>query len=139
MEQRSQIVWKLRKGSTITPNVLKWLADTIRDYLCQLSPLSIITIVNYHHWHLIGRPNRTIVRRVSHLHQLYSISSNKATKAVQSPTSEYGYAPIQWHTKRVFRDTMEMILFCSRDSQDPRGYRMDRLGTLRRPVDSACI
>jgi len=42
-EQRSQIVWLLRKGSTITPNVLKWLADTISDYLCQLSRLSIVT------------------------------------------------------------------------------------------------
>jgi hypothetical protein len=31
------VLW-LRKGSTITPNVLKWLADTIRDYHWQLSP-----------------------------------------------------------------------------------------------------
>jgi hypothetical protein len=40
VEQRLQIVWQLRKGSTITPIVLKWLADTIRDYHCQLSPLA---------------------------------------------------------------------------------------------------
>jgi len=38
VEQRLQIVWQLRKGSTITPIVLKWLADTIRDYHWQLSP-----------------------------------------------------------------------------------------------------
>jgi hypothetical protein len=38
VEQRLQIVWQLRKGSTITPIFLKWLADTIRDYHCQLSP-----------------------------------------------------------------------------------------------------
>jgi len=31
-------VWQLRKGSIITPKVLKWLADTIRDYHWQLSP-----------------------------------------------------------------------------------------------------
>jgi hypothetical protein len=38
LEQRLQIVWQFRKGSTITPNVLKWLADTIRDYHWQLTP-----------------------------------------------------------------------------------------------------
>jgi hypothetical protein len=32
-----------------------------------------------------------------------------------------------------------VIFICSRDSQDPRGYWMDRLGTLKRPADSACI
>jgi len=37
VEQRLQIVWQLRKGSTITPNVLEWLADTIRNYHWQLS------------------------------------------------------------------------------------------------------
>jgi hypothetical protein len=40
VEQRSQIVWQLRMGSIITPNGLKWLADTIRDYRCQLSHLA---------------------------------------------------------------------------------------------------
>jgi len=40
-----------------------------------------ITIVNYHNRHLIGRPNRIIVRRESHLRQIYSISSNKSMKA----------------------------------------------------------
>ena len=86
-----------------------------------------MTIGNYH---LIGRPNRMVVRSESHLCQLYSISSTKSTKADQSPTSEYGYVPIRWHTKRVSRNSMEMIFICSRDSQNPRGYRwMDRLGT----------
>jgi hypothetical protein len=42
VEQRSQIVWQLRKGSTITLNILKWLAGTIRDYHCQLSSLAPI-------------------------------------------------------------------------------------------------
>jgi len=46
--------------------------------------------------------------------------------------------PIRWHTKRVFMIAVVMII-CSRDFQDPRGYWMDRLGTLRRPADSACI
>ena len=32
-----------------------------------------------------------------------------------------------------------VMFICSRDSQDPQGYRMDRLGTLRRRADSACI
>ena len=32
-----------------------------------------------------------------------------------------------------------VMFICSRDSQDPRDYLMDRLGTLRRPADSACI
>jgi len=40
VEQRSQIGWQLRKGSTITPIVLEWLSDMIRDYNCQLSPLA---------------------------------------------------------------------------------------------------
>jgi len=40
-----------------------------------------ITIVNYHNRHLIGRPNRIVVRRESHLRQLYCISSNKSMKA----------------------------------------------------------
>jgi hypothetical protein len=40
VEQRSQIVWQLRIRSIITPKVLKWLAGTIRDYHCQLSPLA---------------------------------------------------------------------------------------------------
>jgi hypothetical protein len=40
VEQRSQIVWQLRMGSIITPNILKWLADTIRDCHCQLSYLA---------------------------------------------------------------------------------------------------
>jgi hypothetical protein len=31
-------MWQLRKGSTITPNDLQWLADTIGDYHWQLSP-----------------------------------------------------------------------------------------------------
>jgi hypothetical protein len=35
--QQLQIVWQLRKGSTITPHVLKWLADTIHNHRCQLS------------------------------------------------------------------------------------------------------
>ena len=35
VEQRLQIVWQLRKGSTITPNILKWLADMIHDYYRQ--------------------------------------------------------------------------------------------------------
>jgi hypothetical protein len=38
VEHRLQIVSQLRKGSTITPNVLKWLADTMRAYHWQLSP-----------------------------------------------------------------------------------------------------
>jgi hypothetical protein len=37
VEQQLQIVWQLRKGSTITPNVLMWLVDTIRAYDWQLS------------------------------------------------------------------------------------------------------
>ena len=86
-----------------------------------------ITIGNYH---LIGRPNRIVVRSESHLRQLYSISSNKSMTMDQLPTSEYGSVPIRWHTKRVFRNSMEMIFICRRDSQNPRGYRrMDRLGT----------
>ena len=40
MEQRSQIVWQLRKGSTTTLKVLKWLAGTICDYNGQLMPLA---------------------------------------------------------------------------------------------------
>jgi len=33
-----------------------------------------------------------------------------------------------------------VMIICSQDSLDPRGYwRMDHLGTLRRPADSACI
>ena len=34
VEQRSQIVWQLRMRSIITPQVVNWLAGTIRDYDC---------------------------------------------------------------------------------------------------------
>ena len=72
------------------------------------------------------------------MRQLYSISSNKATKADESQPSEYGYVPIRWHTKRAFMFPVVMFI-CNWDSPDPRGYRMDRMGILRRPADSACI
>jgi hypothetical protein len=32
-----------------------------------------------------------------------------------------------------------VMFICRRDFQDPLGYLMDSLGTLRRPADSACI
>ena len=54
------------------------------------------------------------------------------------PTSEHGYALIRWYTNMVFMIAVVMFI-CSGDSLDPWGYRMDRLGTLRRPADSACI
>jgi hypothetical protein len=43
VEQRSQILLQLRMGSIISApwNVLKWLADTIRDYYCQFSALAL--------------------------------------------------------------------------------------------------
>jgi len=124
VEQRSQIVWQLRKGSITTPNVLKWLAGMFRDYHCQLSQ---------------STPDWTtesdLVRREREPSAPTLFNFIKHT-----PTSEHGYVPIRWHTKRIFRNAVEMILLCSRDSEDPRGYRrMDRLGTLRRPADSACI
>jgi len=40
LERRSQIVWQLSKGSIIPANILKWVADTIRDYHRQLSQLA---------------------------------------------------------------------------------------------------
>jgi hypothetical protein len=38
LEQQSQIVEQLQMGSTITPHVVKWLANTIRKYYGQLAP-----------------------------------------------------------------------------------------------------
>jgi hypothetical protein len=92
VEQWLQIVWQLRKGCIITMNVLNWLAGTIRDYHCQL---------------LQSAPDWTTesdlyVRRGSHPHHLYSISPNIRKWANTD-------VPIRWHTKRVFRNTMEMI------------------------------
>ena len=40
VEQRLQIMWQLRMGSLITPNVLKWLVGMICDYHCQVSQLA---------------------------------------------------------------------------------------------------
>ena len=45
----------------------------------------------------------------SNLRQLYSILSNKSTKADQSPTSNYGYVPIWWHMMRGCRNIKETI------------------------------
>ena len=48
--------------------------------------------------------------------------------------------PIQWHMKRVFKNTMEIIIISSRDSKDPRGYWwMNHFGTFKWQADSACI
>lgn len=55
-----------------------------------------ISIVNDHLWHQMGCPNWIDFRRESHLHQLYAISSKQSMKADKSPTSTYGYVPIQW-------------------------------------------
>jgi len=98
VEQRSQIMWQLWMGSTITPECSK----VASRYNSQL-PLSIVTLGTC----LDDRIG--LLWGESHLHQLYSILSNKSTKADQSPMSEYGYVLIRWHMKRVFRDTMEMI------------------------------
>jgi hypothetical protein len=54
-----------------------------------------------------------------------------------TPTSEYGCDHMMAY-EEGFRNAVEMFI-CIRNSQDLRGYRMDRLGTLRRPADSACI
>jgi len=126
LEQWSQIVWHLRKGSTITPNVLKWLADTIRDYYCRLSYFAPDRTTES------DRCERAICANSILLRQ-------KSTKPDQSQTREDGCVPIRWHTKRVFRIAVEMTFIRSLDSQDPWGYRMDRLGTLRRPADSTCV
>ena len=123
VEQRLQIVWQLRNGSTITPNVLKWLANTIREYHCQLSYFAPDRTTESERCERAICANSILFRQ-------------KSTKADQSPTTEYGCVPIRWHTKRDFRIAVEMMFICSRDSQDPRGYRMDQLGTLRRPADS---
>jgi len=52
-------------------------------------------------------------------------------------TGEYGCDHTMAY-EQGFRNAVEMSIG-SWDSQDPRGYRMDHLGTLRRPADSACI
>jgi hypothetical protein len=100
------------------PNFLKWLADTIRNDYGQLAPNWMTKLDRCAEWELSGP---TLFNYVKH-----------------TATSEYSYVPIGWHTKRVFRNTRE-DLFCSRDSQVPRGIRINRLSTLRRPADSACI
>jgi len=65
----------------------------------------------------------------SHLRQHYSISSDIRQRAntVMRPYNgiRRWFLGIQWR----------WLLVCSRDSQDPGGYRMDRLRTLRRPAD----
>ena len=67
----------------------------------------MITIVNYHLCHLVGWPNRIIVRRESHLHKLYSILSYTSTNADRQCANMN--VPIGFHTKRVFSNTIEMI------------------------------
>jgi len=123
VEQRSQIVWQLWIGSLLTPRVLNWLAGTIHDDHCQLSPLTPDWITKSNRREKREPPAPTVFDVINH-----------------TPTSELRYVPIWWHTKRVFRNTIEMIFIYSRDSQDPWDYqRMDCLGTLRRPADLACI
>ena len=110
-----------------TPNVLKWLAGTIRDYHCQLSQSAP-------DW--TTESDRCEEREPSAPTLFYFVKQSQR-KRINRQRANMD-VPIRWHTKRVFRITVEMFI-CSRDSQDPRGYRMDRLGTLRRPADSACI
>ena len=121
VDQQSQIVWQLRKRGIITPRVLKWLTGTIRDYNCQLSPLAP-------HW--TTESDRCEEREPS-APTLFIITKH-------TPTSEYGCAYTMAYEEGF--GIAIAIFICSRDSEDPRGYRrMDRLGTLRRPADLACI
>jgi len=98
MEQRSRIVLQLWMGSIITPEC----SEVASRYNSRL-PLSILTIGTWLDDRIVS------LWRDSNLRQLYSILSNKSTKADISPTSKYRYVPIWWHTMRVFRNIMAMI------------------------------
>jgi len=100
------------------PNILKWLADTILDHHRQLSPLA---------------PDRTTEsdrceeRAISTNSILFRQTSQRKRINRQRANTD---VPIRWHSERVFVIAVVMVI-CSRDSKDPRGYRrMDRLGTL---------
>jgi len=96
VEQRSQIVPQLWMRSIITTECSK----VVSRYHARL-PLSILTIG------MIGPQNWIIVRSGSRQCQLQSIWSNKSTKI--DPQQANTDVPIRWYTKRVFRNTMEMI------------------------------
>jgi len=69
----------------------------------------VITIIKHHNRHLIGWPNRIIVRSKAICANSILLRQINSTKADQSPTSKYAYVPLWWHPKRVFRNTLEMI------------------------------
>jgi len=83
VDQQSQIVWQLRKGYIIIPppNVLKWLAGTIRYYYCQLSPFAP-------DW--TTESNHCEEREPSAPTLFYFVKQENES---WSPTSEYGCAP----------------------------------------------
>jgi hypothetical protein len=87
-----QIVWQLRKGSSITWKFLKWLAETIRVYNGQLPQLAPDCMTESDRCEKRKPSAPTVFNFIKH-----------------TPTSEYGYVPIRLHTMRVFRNTREMV------------------------------
>jgi len=127
MEQRLQIVWRHQKGSTMTPNVGKWPADIIRDYSCQLSHLASDCMIESERCEGREPSALTLFNSVKQVNESGSIA-NERIWMIPHDGIRSGFWYYSGHD--VIR---------SRDSQDPRGYRMDRLGTLRRLADPACI
>jgi len=93
VEQRFQIVLQLRKGSTITP---EW-SKVVSRYDWWL-PMPIVTIGTW----LEDRIGSLWGEREPSVPTLFSFIKHMRT-------SEHWYEPIQWHTKRIIRNTMEII------------------------------
>jgi len=95
--------------------------------------------MNYHSEHLIGRPNKIVVRRVPPAPTLFYFvkqvnkSWSIANEQIQTYTHMMGY-------KEGFQEYNVDDCLCGQDCEDPRGYRrMDHLDIRRRPADWVCI
>jgi len=92
MTQRLQIVWQLHMGFIIPLKAVKWLATMIRDYFRGKKQSEHRCMTELNHCDAGESSEQTIFNFMKHM-----------------PTSEPGYVPISWHTKRVFRIPNMMI------------------------------
>jgi hypothetical protein len=127
VDQRSQIVLQLRKGSIITPECSK-VASRYNSQLLWPSGTWLDDRIGTLWGERAIWANSILFRQTSQWKRINRQPAN--TYMCPFDGIRRGFLGIQWR----------WFPFCSRGSQDPQGYqRIDRLGTLRRPVDSVCI
>jgi len=128
-EQRLQIMWQLQMGSKITPTVPKWLAGIICNDIWQSSPLPQDRTTELNHCKEEAICARTVFYFVKQVYECWSITNEGIQICVHTIAHQ-----------EDFRNAVVIVLLCIWDSENWFSYwRMDLLGTLRRPTDSACI